>query len=57
LRFLANLPLGGRFQIVVFLAVFFGLQFAILGLLGEFTTRIYRLVQQRPFFVITEILE
>jgi glycosyltransferase involved in cell wall biosynthesis len=57
LRFLADLPLGGRFQIMVFLAVFFGLQFAILGLLGEFTTRIYRLVQHRPFFVIKEILE
>ena len=57
LRFLADLSLGGRFQIVVFLAVFFGLQFAILGLLGEFTTRIYRLVQNRPFFVIREILE
>lgn len=57
LRFLAGLPLGGRFQIVVFLAVFFGLQFAILGLLGEFTARIYRLVQHRPFFEIKEILE
>jgi glycosyltransferase involved in cell wall biosynthesis len=57
LRFLADLPLGGRFQIVVFLAVFFGLQFTILGLLGEFTTRIYRLVQNRPLFVIREILE
>jgi glycosyltransferase involved in cell wall biosynthesis len=57
LRFLADFPLGERFQIVVFLAVFFGLQFAILGLLGEFTTRIYRLVQNRPFFVIREILE
>jgi len=57
LRFLADLPLGGRYQIVLFLAVCFGLQFAILGLLGEFTTRIYRLVQNRPFFVIREILE
>jgi glycosyltransferase involved in cell wall biosynthesis len=57
LRLLANLPLGGRFQILVFLTVFFGLQFAILGLLGEFTTRIYRLVQHRPFFVIKETLE
>jgi glycosyltransferase involved in cell wall biosynthesis len=57
LRFLVNLPLGGRFQIAVFLAVFFGLQFAILGLLGEFTARIYRLVQSRPFFDIEEILE
>jgi glycosyltransferase involved in cell wall biosynthesis len=56
LRFLADFPLGGRFQIVVFLAVFFGLQFAILGLLGEFTTRIYRLVQNKPFFVIREVL-
>ena len=57
LRFLADLPLGGRFQIAAFLAVFFGLQFAILGLLGEFTTRIYRLVQHKPFFVIRESLD
>jgi glycosyltransferase involved in cell wall biosynthesis len=57
LRFLTGVPLGGRFQILVFLAVFFGLQFAILGLLGEFTTRIYRLVQNRPFFVIRELLD
>ena len=41
---------------MIFLPVFFGLQLAILGLLGEFTTRIYRLVQNRPFFVIREIL-
>jgi glycosyltransferase involved in cell wall biosynthesis len=57
LRFLTDLPLGSRFQIVVFLAVFFGLQFAVLGLLGEFTTRIYRLVQDKPFFVIREFLD
>jgi glycosyltransferase involved in cell wall biosynthesis len=57
LRFLTDLPLGGRLQIVVFLAVFFGLQFATLGLLGEFTTRIYRLVQNKPFFVIRESLD
>lgn len=56
LRYL-GLPLGPRFQILVFLAIFFGLQFAILGLLGEFTARIYRLVQRTPFFVVTEILD
>ena len=44
-------------SIAVFLAVFFGLQFAILGLLGEFTTRIYRLVQNKPFYVIRELLD
>jgi glycosyltransferase involved in cell wall biosynthesis len=57
LRFLADFPLGSRFQILVFLTVFVGLQFAILGLLGEFTARIYRLVQNRPFFAIKEILD
>jgi glycosyltransferase involved in cell wall biosynthesis len=57
LRFLGDLPLGGRFQIMVFLAMFFGLQFAVLGLMGEFTTRIYRLVQNKPFFVIRDILD
>jgi glycosyltransferase involved in cell wall biosynthesis len=57
LRYLVNFPFTGGFQILVFLAVFFGIQFAILGLLGEFTARIYRVLQNRPFFVIREILE
>jgi glycosyltransferase involved in cell wall biosynthesis len=56
-RFGLGVPLGVRTQLVLFLAVFLGFQFAILGLLGEFTTRIYRLVQHRPFFVVKEFLE
>ena len=57
LRFLFGVPLGARSQVVVFILAFVGFQFTILGLLGEFTARIYRLVQQRPLFVIKEILE
>ena len=57
LRYWFGLPVGERFQVLVLLSVIFGLQIAILGLLGEFTARIYRLVQHRPFFVVKEILE
>ncbi len=57
LRYLLGVPVGARFQILLFLLAFLGLQFVIVGLLGEFTVRIYRLVQNRPFFVIKDSLE
>ena len=57
LRFPAGVAPGLRSQAVVFILVFVGFQFVILGLLGEFIARIYRLVQNRPLFVIREILE
>lgn len=46
----ANPPL----TVILFLALVLGMQFAVLGLVGEFTQRTYRLVQNRPFFVIEE---
>lgn len=57
LRFLFGVPLGVRTQFLIILAIFLGLQFSILGLLGEFTARIFRLIERRPFFVIEEVLE
>lgn len=56
LRFLLAVPLGNRTQVVVFALLFAGFQFTILGLLGEFTARIYRLVQNRPLYVVRETL-
>lgn len=45
--------LGVRIQALLGLAMIFGLQLAVLGLLGEFIVRIYH-AQSRPFFVVRE---
>jgi len=49
----ANPPL----TVILFLALVLGMQFSVLGLVGEFTQRTYRLVQDRPFFVVDRVLE
>ncbi len=51
------LMLRAQMQVVVLLLGAFGLQCVILGLLGEFITRIYRLVQDRPLYVVKELLD
>ena len=58
LRFTLDMPalLKAQFQVVVLLLGAFGLQCLILGLLGELTTRIYRLVQDRPLYVVRDVL-
>jgi glycosyltransferase involved in cell wall biosynthesis len=56
LRFLLNIPIGSRIQFLTFLALFFGVQLTVLGLLGEFLTRIFRLLQNRPLFVVKNYL-
>ncbi len=45
--------LGLRVQALVILAMIFGLQLAVLGLLGEFIVRVYH-GQSRPFFVVRD---
>lgn len=45
-----------QFQVAVLLASWFGIQCLILGLLGELTSRIYRLVQDRPLYAVREVL-
>ena len=57
IRFGLHGPSSAKQQVLIFLLLFFGMQTLIIGLLGEFVTRTYRLVQQRPFFSIEEILE
>jgi undecaprenyl-phosphate 4-deoxy-4-formamido-L-arabinose transferase len=37
-------------QVGIFISVLIGMQAVILGMLGEFTHRVYRLVQGQPFF-------
>lgn len=49
---LAGWPPMVVFQVGVFLAGLFGFQILILGALGEFTHRVYRIVQGRPFFAV-----
>lgn len=51
-RFIFDIPLGSRSQFLIFLVLFFGVQFAVLGLLGEFIIRIFRLLQNRPLFIV-----
>lgn len=48
--------LKAQFQVAVLLVGAFGIQCLILGLLGELTTRIYRLVQDRPLYVVRDVL-
>ena len=48
-----GVSLGSRFQSLMILAMIFGLQLAVLGLLGEFIVRILHSHGQ-PFFVIRE---
>jgi glycosyltransferase involved in cell wall biosynthesis len=48
--------LRAQFQVAVLLVGALGIQCLILGLLGELTTRIYRLVQDRPLYVVRDVL-
>jgi glycosyltransferase involved in cell wall biosynthesis len=48
--------LKAQFQVAVLLVGAFGIQCLILGLLGELITRIYRLVQDRPLYVVRDVL-
>ena len=49
--------LRAQAQAVILLLGAFGFQCVILGLLGEFTTRIYRLVQDRPLYAVRDVLD
>ena len=57
-RIILDMPnsLRAQAQLVILLLGGFGLQCVVLGLLGEFTTRIYRLVQDRPLYVVKDVL-
>jgi glycosyltransferase involved in cell wall biosynthesis len=57
-RLSVDVPIGLRAQAqaVILLLGAFGLQCVVLGLLGEFTTRIYRLVQDRPLYAVKDVL-
>ena len=50
------IALRAQAQAVIVLLGAFGFQCVILGLLGEFTTRIYRLVQDRPLYAVKDVL-
>ena len=51
-RFFFDAPAVPRIQLALFLALVLGVQILILGALGEFTHRIYRLVQGQPLFEV-----
>jgi glycosyltransferase involved in cell wall biosynthesis len=56
-RITLNVPalFRAQLQVAVLLVGAFGIQCLILGLLGELTTRIYRLVQDRPLYVVRDV--
>jgi glycosyltransferase involved in cell wall biosynthesis len=47
-------PLPGYTPIMLVLTVFFGLQFLLMGLIGEYLYRIYLEAMQRPLYVLAE---
>jgi undecaprenyl-phosphate 4-deoxy-4-formamido-L-arabinose transferase len=55
LRASLSVALRGKAQIVIFFAIVVGLQFMILGFLGEFIIRIYRRQNNIPFYTIRAI--
>jgi len=55
---LTGQPVPGWTSIMVMLSLFFGVQFIILGLMGEYLSRIHCEVLRRPlYFVSEEILD
>ncbi len=53
-----RLPIGGRpLLLLAILLIFIGFQFITMGLLGEMLARTYHESQNRPVFVVGEILE
>ncbi len=51
-RIFFEMPAYERFQILSLLFILFGVQFVIIGLIGEFIVRIYHLQQRRPLYTI-----
>jgi glycosyltransferase involved in cell wall biosynthesis len=53
-----GLPIGGRpLLLLAILLIFIGIQFITMGLLGEMLARTYHESQNRPVYVVGEILE
>jgi hypothetical protein len=49
----AGFSVGPRVQALLAMAMIFGLQFSVVGLLGEFIVRIYH-SQNQPFYVVRD---
>lgn len=57
-KFVHNLDIGGRpLLLLAILLIFIGIQFITMGLLGEMLARTYHESQDRPIYVVGEILE
>jgi glycosyltransferase involved in cell wall biosynthesis len=57
-KWVYNLEIGGRpLLLLAILLIFIGFQFVTMGLLGEMLARTYHESQDRPVFVVGEILE
>jgi hypothetical protein len=57
-KFLFGMSLADRpLLLLAVLLIFVGIQFIIMGLLGEMTARIYYEAQGRPIYAVREIIE
>jgi len=57
-KFIYDLDIGGRpLLLLAILLIFIGIQFITMGLLGEMLARTYHESQNRPVYVVSEILE
>jgi hypothetical protein len=57
-KWVYDLEIGGRpLLLLAILLIFIGFQFVTMGLLGEMLARTYHESQDRPVFVVGEILE
>jgi dolichol-phosphate mannosyltransferase len=53
-RWLLGNPLPGYTSVMLVLTVFFGIQFLLMGLIGEYLYRIYLEAVQRPLYFVSE---
>jgi hypothetical protein len=57
-RLFFDIPLADRpLLLLAILLIFMGMQFITFGLLGEMQTRTYHEAQNKPIYVIREILD
>jgi hypothetical protein len=57
-KFYSGVAIGGRpLLLLAVLLIFLGFQFLTMGLLGEMLARTYHESQERPVYVVGEILE
>ena len=57
LKFFMGIPVPGYASIIVAVTFFFGIQFLIMGIMGEYIGIIIDEVKRRPIYIVEEVLE